>query len=97
MSNNVNSSSRVLLVCNDVYCCGRTTLKTEAARTSETLVSYHNTTQSHKPEVLDMEHHRRKGLKTLILLLLFPNIWTLFTFWSDLLSISKLWFCPAFW
>jgi hypothetical protein len=34
----------------------RFTLKMEAARSSDTLVSYHNTTQRHKPEGLDLKH-----------------------------------------
>jgi hypothetical protein len=32
---------------------------------SETLVSYHNTTQRHNPEDLDLNLHRRESLKTL--------------------------------
>jgi hypothetical protein len=49
-------SSRGLLGCDSTLCCGRkqtfrrTLLKLEAARTSETSVSYHSTTRGHKPE-----------------------------------------------
>jgi hypothetical protein len=41
------------------------TLKMEAARSSENLVPYHNTTRGHNPEDLDM-NHRRENLKTCI-------------------------------
>jgi len=36
----------------------------DAARASETSVSYHNTTRRHNPENLDMEHQRRESLST---------------------------------
>jgi hypothetical protein len=36
----------------------------ESALTSETLVSYHNTTQRHNIEDLDLKHRRRESFKT---------------------------------
>jgi hypothetical protein len=39
------------------------TLKMEAARSSETLVSYRGTTQPHNPGDLDVNLHRRENLK----------------------------------
>jgi hypothetical protein len=35
-----------------------------AALTSETLVSYRNTTRHHNTEELDLKHHCRENLKT---------------------------------
>jgi hypothetical protein len=61
-------SSRGLLGCVAVYCCGKiptfqssmllqgeVSLKTEVARASEMLVSYHNSAQRHNPEDLDLK------------------------------------------
>jgi hypothetical protein len=41
------------------------TLKTEAARSSETLVSYHNTKRRHNPEDRDLNLHHREDLSSL--------------------------------
>jgi hypothetical protein len=38
------------------------TLKMEAGKSSETLVSYRNTTRRHSPEDLDLNLHRRENL-----------------------------------
>jgi hypothetical protein len=39
-------------------------LKLEVTRTSETLLSYQDTTRRHNPEDLDLKRHRRESLKT---------------------------------
>jgi len=36
----------------------------EAVRSSETSVSYHNTTRRHNPEDLVLKHHRRENHKS---------------------------------
>jgi hypothetical protein len=43
---------------------GNCTLKVEPAWTTETVVSYHNTTWCHNPEELNLKHHHCESLKT---------------------------------
>jgi hypothetical protein len=43
--------------------CDAVTLKMEAAWTFEMMIPYHNATQRHNPEDLDLKHHRREILK----------------------------------
>jgi len=48
----------------DVTPCNFVVLDIHAVSTSETSVSYHNTTRRHNPEDLDLNLHHRKSLKS---------------------------------
>jgi hypothetical protein len=43
--------------------------------TSEILVSYHNTARRHEPEDLDLKHHCRENLKSLLSMTFFSTAW----------------------
>jgi hypothetical protein len=51
--------SQGIMGCDMMYCCGRM----EAARSSEMLVTYHNTTWHHNPENLDFDLYHMKTSK----------------------------------
>jgi len=52
-----------LITVSDVHTASIFTLKIDAARFSETSVSYYNTTWRHNPEDLYLKYHRRESLK----------------------------------
>jgi hypothetical protein len=62
------------------------TLKIEAARSSETLVTYHKTTRRHGPEDDDLNLHRVPQVSNLLVKILFTDFtftWIQFVFHSE--------------